>query len=104
MLLNRHIGVRYTQPRQVPLLRYRQVSKLEFRKANHCLDLVLPRLPSLAAETRLLLWMEGKGEAEEQSTGPLSVLAMSVKTNTQLGVISNNRNLLGCRRMLGFRN
>jgi hypothetical protein len=33
---------------------------------------------------------QGKKEEEEFSTGPLSVLMMSVKNNTQVGRFSNN--------------
>jgi small nuclear ribonucleoprotein D2 len=31
------------------------------------------------------LWQQGKKEEEEFSTGPLSVLMLSVKNNTQVG-------------------
>ena len=55
----------------------------------------LPGPPSTSKLSGAMEGMEGKGEAEELSTGPLSVLAMSVKNNTQVGVISNNRSLTG---------
>ena len=54
-----------------------------------------PSTSKLSRPTEGMEGMEGKGEAEELSTGPLSVLAMSVKNNTQVGVISNNRSLTG---------